>query len=102
EDRGIPYLAMPLLKGASLEDYLRKLKQTNKPLTIGQILKLGKEIAKGLAAAHERGLIHRDIKPANIWLDATAGGRVKILDFGLARVTDVESNLTRIGSIVGT
>ena len=58
------------------------------PLTLDQILKLGREIAKGLAAAHETGLIHRDIKPANIWLDATAGGRVKILDFGLARAAD--------------
>ena len=43
------------------------------------------EIAEGLAAAHEQGLIHRDIKPANVWLEAAADGRVKILDFGLAR-----------------
>ena len=48
------------------------------------MLRIGREIAEGLAAAHERGLIHRDIKPANIWLEAPSG-RVKILDFGLAR-----------------
>jgi serine/threonine protein kinase/Leucine-rich repeat (LRR) protein len=102
EDRGVPYLAMPLLKGMSLEQYLKRAKETKKPLTLGQILKLAREIAKGLAAAHERGLIHRDIKPANIWLDATAGGRVKILDFGLARPTETDSTITQSGMIVGT
>jgi serine/threonine protein kinase len=86
EERGVPYLVMPLLKGASLEDFFKKKQgdQQGTPLSVNQILKLGREIAKGLAAAHEVGLIHRDIKPANIWLDATANGRVKILDFGLA------------------
>jgi serine/threonine protein kinase/Leucine-rich repeat (LRR) protein len=102
EDRGVPFLAMQMLKGMSLEDYLKKAKQTNKPLTLGQILKLGREIARGLAAAHERGLIHRDIKPANVWLDATAGGRVKILDFGLARPQATDSTITQSGMIVGT
>ena len=53
-------------------------------LSPGRILKLGREIANGLAAAHAKGLIHRDVKPANIWLVSNAGGRVKILDFGLA------------------
>jgi WD40 repeat protein len=102
EDRGVPYLAMQMLKGMSLEDYLKRAKETKKPLTLGQILKLGREIAKGLAAAHERGLIHRDIKPANVWLDATAGGRVKILDFGLARPAEADSSITQSGVIVGT
>jgi Leucine-rich repeat (LRR) protein len=102
EDRGVAYLAMQFLKGMSLEDYIKKAKETNKPLTLGQILKLGREIAKGLSAAHERGLIHRDIKPANIWLDATAGGRAKILDFGLARPAATDSNITQSGMIVGT
>jgi WD40 repeat protein len=102
EDRGVPYLAMQMLKGMSLEDYLKRAKDTKKPLTLGQILKLGRETARGLAAAHERGLIHRDIKPANVWLDATAGGRVKILDFGLARPAEADSSITQSGMIVGT
>ena len=72
------------------------------PLTVGQILKLGREMARGLAAAHAVGLIHRDIKPANLWLDATAGGRVKILDFGLARPAESDATLTQSGVIVGT
>ncbi|OAI55012.1 hypothetical protein AYO44_13745 [Planctomycetaceae bacterium SCGC AG-212-F19] len=99
EERGVPYLVMPMLKGASLEDWLKK---KGSSLTVGQILKLGREIAKGLAAAHEVGLIHRDIKPANIWLDATTGGRVKILDFGLARPAETDAQITQSGIIVGT
>jgi len=107
EDRGMPFLAMQLLKGMSLEDFLKKRKgepgaSATGGITIGQILKLGREIAKGLAVAHERGLIHRDIKPANVWLDATAGGRVKILDFGLARPAAADSTITQSGMIVGT
>src|SRR5262249_56448439 len=77
-------------------------RETKKPLTLGQVLKLGREIAKGLAAAHERALIHRDIKPANVWLDASAGGRAKILDFGLARPAATDSNITQSGMIVRT
>ncbi|MGE0606292.1 MAG: SUMF1/EgtB/PvdO family nonheme iron enzyme [Pirellulales bacterium] len=106
EDRGVPYIAMPFLKGASLEDYLKqKQKDPQNPLlSVPQILKLAREIARGLAAAHDKGMIHRDIKPANIWLDGSAGGRVKILDFGLARLTQTagEQNLTQSGAIMGT
>ena len=103
EDRGVPFIAMPLLKGMSLEDWLKRQPGGPAvPLKLSNVLKIGREIARGLAAAHERGLIHRDIKPANIWLDANAGGRVKILDFGLARPTSGEQNLTQSGMIVGT
>jgi len=102
EDRGVPFLAMQLLKGMSLEDYLKKKLESQPALPVDRVLRVGREIARGLAAAHARGLIHRDIKPANIWLDATAGGRVKILDFGLARAADGEGTLTQSGVIVGT
>jgi formylglycine-generating enzyme required for sulfatase activity len=102
EERGVPYLAMELLRGRSLEEFLRK-KKGQKPLALEQTLKIGRETARGLAAAHEKGLIHRDIKPANLFLDASAGGRVKILDFGLARAAETEaSRLTRVGQVVGT
>jgi serine/threonine protein kinase len=85
EDAGFPFLAMKLLVGESLEDRLNRVG----PLPPEEVIRIGTEIADGLAAAHERGLIHRDIKPANIWLEE-GKGRVKIVDFGLARVCDDE------------
>jgi serine/threonine protein kinase len=97
EDRGVPYLAMPLLRGEALEARLRRQDR----LAPAEILRIGRETAEGLAAAHARGLIHRDIKPANIWLEGERG-RVKILDFGLARWAGAESNLTQQAVVLGT
>jgi serine/threonine protein kinase len=101
EDRGVPYLAMQFLEGEALD---RRLKRDGK-LPIREVLRIGREVAAGLAAAHARNLIHRDIKPANIWLESQPNGmsRVKILDFGLARaVNDNATHLTRTGVIMGT
>ena len=97
EDRGSPFLAMEFLQGESLEDRLKR--DTSLPLL--EILRIGREIAEGLAAAHAKGLIHRDVKPANIWLEGPAG-HVKILDFGLARARSDQGNLTQSGAIIGT
>src|SRR5262245_60791336 len=63
EDRGIPFLVMPLLKGESLEHRLAGVGR----LPLPESVRIAREIAEALAAAHERGLIHRDIKPANVW-----------------------------------
>jgi urea transport system substrate-binding protein len=93
----VPYLAMEFLEGQTLEKWLA----AHGPLAVKDIVRIGKEIATGLAAAQGRGLIHRDIKPANIWLEAPAG-RVKILDFGLARPAQSTSGLTEIGDLIGT
>src|SRR5262249_7808032 len=104
EDSGVPFIAMQLLKGMSLAEFLQK-KQREQPGSLlhpAQILKLGREIAEGLAASHALGLLHRDIKPANTWLGSSSGGRVKILDFGLARPVEESSRLTRLGAVVGT
>jgi serine/threonine protein kinase len=98
EEGGVPYLAMELLEGESLQNWLSK----DRTPTLAQTLRIGKEIARGLAAAHARGLIHRDIKPANIWLDASAGGRVKLLDFGLARPTETSTQPTPDQALLGT
>jgi serine/threonine protein kinase len=97
ERDGVPYIAMQLLQGLSLDDYLK----TKGILSVSQILRIGREAAAGLSAAHRRGLVHRDIKPANLWLEAPHG-RVKLLDFGLARPADADAELTRSGAVVGT
>jgi serine/threonine protein kinase len=98
EQGNAPFLAMECLEGMSLDDWLKK---GRKP-TLAQAARMGRQIALGLAAAHERGLMHRDIKPGNIWLESNHQGRVKLLDFGLARGTADEVHLTQSGAIVGT
>jgi WD40 repeat protein/serine/threonine protein kinase len=106
EDRSIPFLAMELLDGETLEDRLRREGR----LPLSEVLRIGREAAEGLAAAHARGLVHRDIKPGNLWLEETPAApgspsprhRVKILDFGLARAASDESQLTGSGVILGT
>src|SRR2546423_10411921 len=88
---------MPFLKGEPLDERLNR----EKALPIADVLRIGREAAKGLGAAHTAGLIHRDIKPANLWLEGERG-RVKILDFGLARAAEDQAHLTQQGAIVGT
>jgi urea transport system substrate-binding protein len=97
QDRDVAFLAMELLRGETLEDRLRR----GERFSPAEVLRIGREMADGLATAHEHGLIHRDVKPANVWLEEPAG-RVKILDFGLARTTGARSNLTQTGKVVGT
>src|SRR5262245_37237162 len=96
-ERGVPFIAMEYLLGYPLDQYLRVTGE----LSLAQILRVGRETALGLAAAHELGLVHRDIKPGNIWLEAPHG-RVKLLDFGLARATHDDTHLTTSGVIIGT
>jgi serine/threonine protein kinase len=104
EARGVPFLAMPLLAGESLEDRLRR----EGVLPLAEVLRIGRETAEGLAAAHAAGLIHRDIKPSNLWLQERSGmvgavpPPVKILDFGLARPVEADGRLTQSGVVVGT
>jgi eukaryotic-like serine/threonine-protein kinase len=97
ERDGVPYIAMQFLEGYPLNEYLRRWPR----FAVPQILHVARETAMGLAAAHKIGLIHRDIKPANLWLEAP-GGRVKVLDFGLAKPVHTENELTQTGEVVGT
>ncbi len=97
DDRGVAFIAMEHLRGAPLDRYIHAKGE----LPLAHVFRVGRETALGLAAAHDLGLIHRDIKPGNIWLEAPKG-RVKILDFGLARVQTDDTHLTTTGIVVGT
>jgi tRNA A-37 threonylcarbamoyl transferase component Bud32/Tol biopolymer transport system component len=79
-NEGSPYVVSELLEGETLRDRLR-----SGPVVVRKALDYALQIAHGLAAAHEKGIIHRDLKPENLFL--TKDGRVKILDFGLAKLT---------------
>ena len=80
---GVPYLVSELLEGESLRDLMAK-----GPIASRKAVEYARQIADGLAAAHEKKIVHRDLKPENIFV--TSGGRVKILDFGLAKMPAAE------------
>jgi eukaryotic-like serine/threonine-protein kinase len=79
---GQPFMVMPLLEGQNLRD---RIVARASPFATDELLNVAFQVADGLEAAHEKGIIHRDIKPANIFV--TAEGQAKILDFGLAKLT---------------
>ena len=92
----LPFLVMEFIDGLSLQEKLDR----QGSLELKEILRIGRQIASGLAAAHHQGLIHRDIKPANILLQ-NGVQRVQITDFGLARAID-DVEMTRTGEVSGT
>jgi eukaryotic-like serine/threonine-protein kinase len=96
EAGGAPFLVMEYILGVSLADRI----QRSGHLRVEEILRIGMQAASGLAAAHAQGIVHRDIKPANILLE-NGVERVKLSDFGLARVIH-EAQLTNSGAVAGT
>jgi hypothetical protein len=96
EEHRPPYLVMQFVDGVSLQQKL----EAHGALGLNEILRIGLQIAEGLAAAHRQGLVHRDIKPANILLE-NGVERVKITDFGLARAA-ADASLTQSGAVTGT
>lgn len=95
-DGALPSIVMPYISGLSLQQYIEQ----NGALEPVDVVRIGIQIASGLAAAHDQGLVHRDIKPANVILE-NGINRVQITDFGLARAAH-EAELTRTGIIAGT
>lgn len=92
---GSPYVVSELLEGETLRDRLR-----GGAIALRKTLDYALQIAHGLAAAHEKGIIHRDLKPDNLFL--TKDGRVKILDFGLAKLTQVDAGASSSGTSMAT
>jgi len=97
EEQPLPYLVMEYIPGQTLQQRIDEVG----PLEAKEVLRIGEQIARGLAAAHAQGLIHRDIKPGNILLENGVEQKVKITDFGLARAAD-DASLTQSGVIAGT
>jgi serine/threonine protein kinase len=95
-EQPLPYLAMEFIPGETLQ---QKLDRTG-PLDVSEVLRIGRQIAEGLAAAHACHLIHRDIKPGNILLEG-GSHKAKITDFGLARAAD-DASISQSGIIAGT
>jgi serine/threonine protein kinase len=86
---GAPFLVMELLRGRSLDQVLEQ----DGPLSAAKLLTIGIESARGIAAAHARGVVHRDIKPSNLF--ETEEGTVKVLDFGIAKVANLPATTER-------
>ena len=93
---GEPWLAIEWIEGESLAQRLRR-----KGLTVSESVALARQVAEALSAAHRRGIVHRDLKPSNLYLDGAAIDRVKVLDFGIAKVAG-GTPLTMTGVVVGT
>jgi len=98
-----PYIAMEVLKGEDLADYIER---SGGKLSPPEALEITRQVLSALTAAHEKGVVHRDLKPENVFLSRVDEDRVtvKVLDFGISKVTDEQglSSLTRTGTVMGT
>lgn len=98
EHCGMPYLAMEFVEGGTLKDRL----DASAPLAIDEAVEAAFQVAQGLAAIHERGVVHRDVKPSNVLVEKNSRETYKIGDFGLARIGEERSDLSMTGATFGT
>jgi serine/threonine-protein kinase len=105
DEEGVPFLVMDLLEGRDLERWLDQVR----PLAQDAAARVFVQACRGVAAAHQKGIVHRDIKPANLFLSKRSDGElvVKVLDFGLAKQrsreeTSTQASLTETGGVLGT
>lgn len=96
EEDGRQYIVFEYIDGENLKELVVRKGR----LRVRDALEIALEIARGLAFAHEHGLVHRDVKPQNVLLNGD--GRAKVTDFGIARSLDVEHGMTQTGTILGT
>ncbi len=95
---GVKYLTMPFIDGDTLADLLRREGR----LPVSRVLAMATQVAAGLAAAHDKGVVHRDLKPENIMIEQGRGGDALIMDFGIARSMVSGSTQTAAGAVIGT
>ncbi|MES2259293.1 MAG: serine/threonine-protein kinase [Pseudomonadota bacterium] len=100
EENGVAYLVMELIAGEELGSYFDDSQAFSLDFTLEDSVRMTCELLDAVGYAHQHGIIHRDIKPANIMLSAQL--RVKLTDFGVARMQDVNANHTEAGTMVGT
>ena len=96
ESEGTHFITMEFIAGTSLSDLLQKKKR----LPPAAAVTIGKQLVRALEVAHEQGIIHRDIKPQNLVVQPD--GVLKVMDFGIARLTERPKGMTRTGMVVGT
>jgi serine/threonine protein kinase len=101
-----PWIAMEYVDGESLRDRLVRLRDEGRRMALGDALRIARQIASAVAAIHEASIVHRDLKPDNIMMvadeEAPSGERIKLLDFGIAKLLDGEASNTTEGAVLGT
>jgi serine/threonine-protein kinase len=100
---GQPYIVAELLQGEELGEYIERVGK----VSVGEVVRIGRQVCRALAAAHAQGIVHRDVKPENVFLTGDVGriepGTVKVIDFGISKVANAGGeSLTKTGMVLGT